>query len=107
MIATSGAAGAWKRPKQARLGGRHVFLLIVLADVLACNALVSLGYQEAVWLINLPATLSVGRLVSMVSGDMLAMAVTVPVGAAVYGWTGSWLRDRSEGRLVKELVERG
>jgi len=96
MITTAGATGAWKRPKQARLGGRHVFLLIVLVDVLACNALVSLGYQEVVWLINLPATLSVGRLVSIMSGDMMAMAVTVPVGAAVYGWTGSWLREQAE-----------
>lgn len=95
MIATAGATGAWKRPRRARLGGRHVFLLIVLADVLACNAFVSLGYQEVVWLINLPATLSVGRLVSIVSGDLLAMAVTVPVGAAVYGWAGSWLHEHA------------
>lgn len=107
MIATSGAAGAWKRPRRARITGRHVFLLIVLADVLACNALVSLGYQEVVWLINLPATLSVGRLVSMVSGDVLAMAVTVPVGAAVYGWTGSWLHEQSGKNRAETLEDRG
>ena len=70
------------------LSGRKVFLVVSLIDVLTCNSLLGLGMKGGIWLLNLPATITLGRLASTVGGDALAMAVTIPAGAALYGWAG-------------------
>ena len=67
---------------------RKVFLLVSLMDVLTCGVLARLGMQEGVWLLNLPATITFGRLASMWGNDAMAFAVTIPAGAAIYGWAG-------------------
>jgi len=72
---------------------RKVFLMVSLADVVGCQALLGLGMARGIWLLNLPATITFGRLGEMVGGDALAMAVTIPAGAAIYGWAGARLHQ--------------
>ena len=74
-----------------RLTGRQVFAAVALADVAACQLLVGLDLSKAVWLLNLPATITAGRLISCVASEQAALAVTVSAGAALYGWAGSRL----------------
>ena len=79
------------RARSRPLSERKVFLMVSLIDVVTCHALTLLGMTGGIWLLNLPATITFGRLASMVGGDALALAVTIPVGAAFYGWAGARL----------------
>lgn len=68
---------------------RKVFLAVSLADVITCNALAGLGLTQGIWLLNLPATITLGRVASTLGGDAVALAITIPAGAAMYGWAGA------------------
>ena len=74
--------------RRRRLSGRQVFAAVALADVAACQLLVGLNMSKAIWLLNLPATITAGRLASSLAGESAALAVTVSAGAALYGWAG-------------------
>ncbi|HZI94586.1 MAG TPA: hypothetical protein VFE84_10115 [Patescibacteria group bacterium] len=80
------------------MSDRKIFLMVSLADVLTCNALAVLGMTQGIWLLNLPATLTLGHLGAMVGGDSMGLAITVPAGAAMYGWAGARFCGRSAGR---------
>ncbi len=92
MNARRTAGGGRRRREPA--GGRRIFLLVSMADVIACNAFIGLKLAQAIWLLNLPATITIGRLASIVAGDQAALVVTVPAGAALYGWAGVCLYRR-------------
>jgi len=79
------------RSRRKPLTERRVFLVVSLIDVITCHALKLLGMTGGIWLLNLPATITFGRLASMVGGDALALAITIPAGAAFYGWAGARL----------------
>ena len=70
---------------------RKVFFAVSLVDVVTCNALTGLGLTQGIWLLNLPATVTLGHMVSMWGGDAIGLAITVPAGAAMYGWAGARL----------------
>jgi hypothetical protein len=80
------------------LSDRKIFLMVSLADVLTCNALAVLGMTRGIWLLNLPATLTLGHLGAMAGGDAVGLAITIPAGAAMYGWAGARFCGRSAGR---------
>jgi len=67
----------------------QIFVIVALADVAACQMLAALGLTPAVWLINFPATVSVGWLAGRLAGDGAALAVTIPAGALLYGWAAA------------------
>jgi len=82
-------AGPWRHEGEARVTDRKMFLAVSLADLITCNALTGLGLSHLVWLLNLPATITLGRVASSFGGDALGLAVTIPAGAAIYGWVGA------------------
>ncbi|HEY3176617.1 MAG TPA: hypothetical protein VGK94_12755 [Candidatus Polarisedimenticolia bacterium] len=77
---------------------RRVFLTVTALDLLACNLLAALSLSRGIWLLNLPATVTVGRLASIFGGDPAGLVVTMVGGAAIYGWAGA--------RLDRELFAR-
>jgi hypothetical protein len=83
-----------RRRRSPRGDRRRVFLAVTLADVVACKTLTAVGLAQGVWLLNLPATITLGRLAAIVGGDAAALAVTIPTGAAIYGWAGARYYNR-------------
>lgn len=84
--------GATTVRPSGRLTRGQVFLLVTVADVLCCQILAVLSLAPAIWLLNLPATVTVGRVAALLGGEAAGLAVTVPVGAAIYGWVWAYLR---------------
>lgn len=68
---------------------RKMFLMVSMVDVLTCSALAVLGMTQGIWLLNLPATITLGHLGAMAGGDAVGLAITIPAGAAIYGWAGA------------------
>ncbi len=96
-----GAGGSTKRRRSRRAYTRpQKFLAVALADLAACQALSLLGFAQGVWLINLPATVSIGWVAGRLAGDAAALAVTVPAGAALYGWAAASSRRVQRNRPV-------
>ena len=71
------------------MNDRKIFLVVSLVDILTCNALAVLGMTQGIWLLNLPATITLGHLGAMAGGDAVGLAITIPAGAAMYGWAGA------------------
>ncbi|HKY32837.1 MAG TPA: hypothetical protein VJV23_09895 [Candidatus Polarisedimenticolia bacterium] len=71
-----------------------IFVAVSLADAAICGALAAGGLGPAVWLVNLPATITAGRLAHLMGGESMALAATIPAGAAFYGWAAGRLYGR-------------
>lgn len=70
---------------------RRVFLAVTAADLAVCGTLAAVSLSRGIWLLNLPATVTVGRLASFFGGDAFGLTATMVGGAAIYGWAGSRL----------------
>ena len=68
---------------------RKIFLTVTAIDLLVCNLLAATSLTRGIWLLNLPATITVGRLASIFGGDLAGLTVTMLGGAAIYGWAGA------------------
>ncbi|MGH9866548.1 MAG: hypothetical protein ACREAA_00080 [Candidatus Polarisedimenticolia bacterium] len=87
-----------ERPRSWSRGGCtmvQIFLIVVLAHVAGCQLLAAFGLTPVVWLINFPATVSVGWLAGRLAGDGAALAVTIPAGGLLYGWAAVRYRTRN------------
>jgi len=68
--------------------GHRVFVAVTAGDLIACAVLMKLSLTQGIWLLNLPATVTAGRLAETLGGDPAALAATVTAGAFFYGWAG-------------------
>jgi len=75
-------------PRRRHPAGHRVFVTVAGADLAACFILMKLSLTQGIWLLNLPATITAGRVAETIGGDLAALAVTVAFGAGFYGWAG-------------------
>ncbi len=88
-------------PRRRRAAGHRVFVTVAGADLAACLILMKLSLTQGIWLLNLPATVTAGRLAESLGGDLVALAVTVAAGAFIYGWAGFRLATARERRAPR------
>ena len=67
----------------------RIFLAVTAVDLAVCATLAAASLTRGIWLLNLPATVTVGRLATFLGGDAAGLTVTMVGGAAIYGWAGS------------------
>jgi hypothetical protein len=78
---------------------RGVFMAVAMGHAAVCCLLLALHLSQAIWLVNLPATITVGRLGSLLGGELAGLAVTVLAGSALYGWACSRLARPRRSRI--------
>ncbi len=78
---------------------RGIFMAVSMANAAVCGVLLALQLTQAIWLLNLPATITVGRLGALLGGELAGLVVTVLAGSALWGWAFSRLA-RTRRRLI-------
>jgi len=72
-----------------RLAVPSAFLAVSMADLMLCQVMNGLGLRDGIWLLNLPATITAGRLGTLAGGPLLGLCLTITAGAAIYGWVAA------------------